>query len=71
PEDASPFVDSLLANEDYTEKVSHSFLGDGFVRAEGVVAGVTKTRKNEVTNRFCPFTINDYLQHLKNRRTLS
>ena len=48
PEDASPFVDSLLANEDYTEKVSHSFLGDGFVRAEGVVAGVTKDKEKVI-----------------------
>jgi hypothetical protein len=46
--DASPFVDSLLANEDYTEKVSHSFLGDGFVRAEGVVAGVTKDKEKVI-----------------------
>ncbi|MFS0670987.1 hypothetical protein AB1L12_24155 [Peribacillus frigoritolerans] len=46
--DASPFVDSLLANEDYTEKVSHSLLGDGFVRAEGVVAGVTKDKEKVI-----------------------
>ncbi|MDQ0859923.1 ferredoxin [Bacillus sp. V2I10] len=42
PEDASPFVDSLLANEDYLERVSHTFHGHGFNREEEVVTGIPK-----------------------------
>src|SRR3954453_7370364 len=49
PEDASPFIDSLLANEDYIEKVSHSFHGQAFERAEGVITGVSKD-KEKVSN---------------------
>jgi (2Fe-2S) ferredoxin len=49
PEDASPFIDSLLANEDYIEKVSHSFHGQAFKRAEGVITGVSKD-KEKVSN---------------------
>ncbi|MFC0274718.1 ferredoxin [Metabacillus herbersteinensis] len=48
PEDASPFVDSLLANEDYTEKVSHSFHGQGFERAAGVIDGVPKEKEKVI-----------------------
>src|SRR3954452_1410618 len=44
PEDAPLFVDSLLANEDYTEKVSHSFHGQGFERSSGVITGVSKDK---------------------------
>ena len=45
PEDAPLFVDSLLANEDYTEKVSHSFHGQGFERSSGVSTGVSKEKE--------------------------
>ena len=45
PEDASPFVDSLLVNEDYTEKVSHSFHGQGFERSQGVSTGISKDKE--------------------------
>lgn len=48
PEDASLFVDSLLINKDYTEKVSHSFHRQGFERADGVVAGVTKDKEKVI-----------------------
>ncbi|MCM3654161.1 (2Fe-2S) ferredoxin domain-containing protein [Metabacillus litoralis] len=45
PEDASLFVDSLLADEVYSEKMSHSFQEDGFERADGVVTGVRKDKE--------------------------
>ena len=41
-EDAPLFVDALLANKDYTEKVSHSFHGYGFERSHGVSTGISK-----------------------------
>jgi (2Fe-2S) ferredoxin len=44
PEDAPLFVDALLANEDYTEKVSHSFHGQGFERSLGVSTGISKDK---------------------------
>ena len=45
PDDASPFIESLLANKDYTEKVSHSFHGEGFQRSTGVITGVHKDKE--------------------------
>ncbi|MGP7817193.1 (2Fe-2S) ferredoxin domain-containing protein [Niallia sp. 01092] len=42
PEDAPLFVDSLLVNEDFTEKVSHTFNGEGFDREPEVITGVFK-----------------------------
>ena len=45
PEDAPLFVDALLANEDYTEKVSHSFHGQGFERSPGVSTGISKDKE--------------------------
>lgn len=45
PEDAPLFLHSLLANEDYTEKASHSFDGQGFERLPGVVTGVSKDKE--------------------------
>jgi (2Fe-2S) ferredoxin len=45
PENASHFIDSLLANEDYTEKVSHSFHGQGFEREAGVITGIPKDKE--------------------------
>src|SRR4051794_21423207 len=45
PEDAPLFVDALLANEDYTEKVSHSFHGHGFERLLGVSTGISRDKE--------------------------
>ncbi|MGG3452113.1 (2Fe-2S) ferredoxin domain-containing protein [Domibacillus aminovorans] len=45
PEDAPLFLNSLLANEDYKEKASHSFVGQGFERSPGVVTGVSKDKE--------------------------
>ena len=42
--DAPDFVHSLLANDDYTEKASHSFDGQVFERSPGVVKGVFKDK---------------------------
>jgi (2Fe-2S) ferredoxin len=42
PEDSSSFIDSLLANQDYKEKVSHTFHEHGFHREEGVITGIPK-----------------------------
>jgi len=42
PEDAPLFVEALMANNDYREKVSHSFNGDGFKRLPGVSTGIFK-----------------------------
>jgi len=38
------FVNSLLSNDDYTEKVSHFFDGQFFERSPGVVKGVLKDK---------------------------
>ncbi|MBM4763170.1 (2Fe-2S) ferredoxin domain-containing protein [Bacillus sp. B15-48] len=48
PEDAPHFVDSLLTNEDYMEKVSHSFHDNRFERLPGIITGVSKD-KNKVS----------------------
>ena len=40
-----PFVESILVNEDYTEKVSHSFHGEGFERSLGVSTGIFKDKE--------------------------
>ncbi|MGJ7923076.1 (2Fe-2S) ferredoxin domain-containing protein [Neobacillus sp. LXY-4] len=45
PEDVTHFVDCLLVNEDYSEKVSHSFDGEVFERSAGVNTGVSKDRE--------------------------
>lgn len=45
PEEAPHFVDSLLSDEDYTVKVSHSYHGQGFDRSAGVITGVTKKKE--------------------------
>jgi (2Fe-2S) ferredoxin len=48
PEDASVFVDSLLTGKDYKEKVSHSYNGEGFERANGVVTGIQKDKEKVI-----------------------
>ncbi|MGX1195994.1 (2Fe-2S) ferredoxin domain-containing protein [Metabacillus sp. SLBN-84] len=45
PEDASPFIDSLLVNEDYIEKVSHTVHDQGFKRSDGISSGVSKDKE--------------------------
>lgn len=45
PGDASRFIDSLLVNEDYIEKVSHTFYDQGFKRSEGITTGVSKDKE--------------------------
>lgn len=45
PEDAPLFVDALLANQEYTEKVSHSFHGHSFERSPGVITGISKDKE--------------------------
>lgn len=45
PEDAPLLIDSLCADEDYTEKVSHSYDGQRFERSFGVIAGVPKDKE--------------------------
>ena len=45
PEDASPFIESILVNKDYSEKVSHSFHGEGFQRSQGVSTGIFKDKE--------------------------
>lgn len=49
PEDASPFVQSLVNDEEYVDKISHSFHGQGFQRASGVITGVSKDK--EIVNK--------------------
>lgn len=44
PEDASLFVNGLLSNKDYLEKVSHFFHGQGFERSPGVSTGIFKDK---------------------------
>ncbi|PWW26900.1 (2Fe-2S) ferredoxin [Cytobacillus oceanisediminis] len=44
-EDTSPFIDSILEEEDYTEKVSHTFTLEGFVRSSGTNRGVSKDKE--------------------------
>ncbi|MFC3885005.1 ferredoxin [Bacillus songklensis] len=48
PEDSPLFVDSLITGEDCTGKVSHSFNGQGFERADGVVIGIPKDKEKVV-----------------------
>ncbi|WP_203364662.1 (2Fe-2S) ferredoxin domain-containing protein [Bacillus sp. REN10] len=45
PEDTSLFIDSILNNEEYTEKVSHTFTSEGFVRSSGTPKGVSKDKE--------------------------
>ncbi|MFC5591516.1 ferredoxin [Sporosarcina soli] len=45
PEDAPLFVDSLYVNEDYIEKVSHSFRGHGFERSSETITGIFKDKE--------------------------
>lgn len=45
PADAHLFINSVLANKDFIEKVSHSFHGEGFYRSAGVTAGVFKDKE--------------------------
>ncbi|AIE58903.1 (2Fe-2S) ferredoxin domain-containing protein [Bacillus methanolicus] len=48
-EDASLFIDSLIANEDFTGKVSHSFNGQVFERADdGIVVGIPKDKEKVI-----------------------
>ncbi|ASB89524.1 (2Fe-2S) ferredoxin domain-containing protein [Bacillus sonorensis] len=53
PEDAPLLIDSLCADEDYTEKVSHSYDGQRFERSFGVIAGVPKDKEkvNKVSKK--------------------
>ena len=48
PEDAPLLIDSLCADEDYTEKVSHSYDGQRFERSFGVIAGVPKDKEKVI-----------------------
>ena len=45
PEEASLFVNSLLASKGYTEKVSHTFHDKGFQCSLGVVTGILKDKE--------------------------
>lgn len=45
PEDSSRLIDSLLTNQDCTGKISHTFNGEVFERAEGIVVGVPKDKE--------------------------
>lgn len=45
PEQASPFIDSILKNENFTEKVSHTFTLEGFVRTSDTIIGVSKDKE--------------------------
>ena len=45
PGDVPLFVDALLANEAYTEEVSHSFHDQGFERSPGVNTGISKDKE--------------------------
>lgn len=45
PEDAPLLINSLSENEDLSEKVSHSFHGQGFHRSSGVITGVSKDKE--------------------------
>lgn len=45
PEDAPDFVHSITSNDDYTEKVSHSFDGQFFERSPGVLKGIFKEKE--------------------------
>ena len=44
PEEAPLFINSLLANEDYAEKVSHLFHDQGFERSPGIITGISKNK---------------------------
>ncbi|MBD8068778.1 (2Fe-2S) ferredoxin domain-containing protein [Bacillus sp. PS06] len=48
PDDAAPFIDSLLNDIDYTVKVSHTFCGQGFERANGVATGISKDKEKVI-----------------------
>lgn len=45
PEEAPLFVDSLLSDENYQEKVSHSFQEHVLQRTPGVIAGTPKEKE--------------------------
>lgn len=49
PEDAPNLVHSILANEEYSKKVSHSFDGQGFQRSPCVITGISK--KKEIVSK--------------------
>lgn len=49
PGDIPPLIDTLLKNEDYSEKVSHSFSDQCFQRISGVITGVSKEK--EIVNK--------------------
>ncbi|RAL26790.1 (2Fe-2S) ferredoxin domain-containing protein [Thermoflavimicrobium daqui] len=44
PEDVPLLVNSLLANKDYTDKVSHTYHGEGFERTDGTTVGIPKDK---------------------------
>ncbi|WP_338448416.1 (2Fe-2S) ferredoxin domain-containing protein [Niallia oryzisoli] len=44
-EDVSPFIESILINEEYSEKLSHTFHGEGFQRSQGVITGILKDKE--------------------------
>lgn len=45
PEDTNQFIQSLLANEDYTVKVSHTFREQSFERMPGINTGISKNKE--------------------------
>lgn len=45
PKDTTPFIQSLLINEDYTKKVSHTFGDQSLERVEGIYAGISKDKE--------------------------
>jgi (2Fe-2S) ferredoxin len=45
PNDASLLIDSLTMNQDSTGKVGHTFTGQGFKCAKGVVSGIAKEKE--------------------------
>ncbi|WP_208591223.1 (2Fe-2S) ferredoxin domain-containing protein [Gracilibacillus suaedae] len=45
PKDSPHFINSLLVDENYTEKVSHIFRGQCFERTPGISTGVSKDKE--------------------------
>ncbi|MCP3740817.1 (2Fe-2S) ferredoxin domain-containing protein [Rossellomorea sp. BNER] len=45
PEEASPLIESILDDENYKEKVSHTFTVEGFVRSSCTNKGVSKDKE--------------------------
>ncbi|KAA6481989.1 (2Fe-2S) ferredoxin domain-containing protein [Bacillus swezeyi] len=54
PEDAPLLIHSLCTDEDYTEKISHSYDGQRFERSSVVITGVPKEKEkvNKASKKF-------------------